>query len=191
MAKKIIGTIGKNGAGKDTVLKIIAERYNVPIISIGDMVREIAKERDIEPTRGNLNDISKGIFRDHGKDWFIRRVIQKTEALDVPLIVVTGIRTYVDVKELQDHYGPDFMLIHVRVDNDDIRLARARARGTERDPKTMEDLHRHDAREEKSFGVSKATALANYTIRNDAGLEDLHDRVDEWVEKHLPELAKR
>lgn len=191
MAKKIIGTIGKNGAGKDTVLKIIAERYRVPIISIGDMVRGIAKERGIEPTRGNLNDISKGIFAKHGTDWFIRRVIEKADALDAPLIVVTGIRTYVDVKELQDHYGPDFMLIHVKVSDDDTRLERARVRGTERDPKTMEDLHRHDAREEKSFGVSKATALANYTIPNNGDLEDLHAEVDAWVEEHLPELTKR
>ena len=45
MRQKVIGAVGKNGSGKDTVLDIIAERYGLPSISMGDMVREIAKKR--------------------------------------------------------------------------------------------------------------------------------------------------
>ena len=39
---KVIGVIAKNGSGKDEVLNYLKEKHNVPFLSTGDMVREIA-----------------------------------------------------------------------------------------------------------------------------------------------------
>ena len=51
---KVIGVIGQNGSGKDEVLKYLREKHNVPFLSTGDMVREIAAKEGKEPTRENL-----------------------------------------------------------------------------------------------------------------------------------------
>jgi dephospho-CoA kinase len=40
---RVIGVIGKNGSGKDEVLKYLKDKHNVPFLSTGDIVREIAR----------------------------------------------------------------------------------------------------------------------------------------------------
>lgn len=191
MRKKVIGAVGKNGSGKDTVLDIIAEQYGVPSISMGDIVRDIARRKGIEPTRGNLNEISRSHFEEFGRDFFIKIVIDRLDEARAPFTVVTGIRTFLDAKTLRDRYGERFLLINVIVSDDDERLRRALARATKRDPKTLEELIEHDTREERIFGIEKAATLATAEMRNDGTLEDLQEQVDEWVREFLPELVKK
>jgi dephospho-CoA kinase len=189
MGKKVIGAVGKNASGKDTVLDILAKHYGVPLISMGDIVRDIARGKGIEPTRENLNEISRSHFEKHGPDYFIKMVIDRIDASGAPFTVVAGIRTYLDAKNLRDRYGRDFLLIHVVVLDDSVRMRRALGRGTLRDPKTMEELHEHDAREERIFGIEKAATLATSTIANDSGLAELEEKIERWVAENLPEIA--
>ncbi|MBM3319226.1 MAG: AAA family ATPase [Candidatus Eisenbacteria bacterium] len=189
MVKKVIGAVGKNASGKDTVLDILAKHYGVPLISMGDIVRDIAHEKGIEPTRESLNEISRSHFEKHGPDYFIKTVIDRIDASGAPFTVVAGIRTYLDAKSLRDRYGRDFLLIHVVVSDDTVRMRRATERGTPRDPKTMEELHEHDAREERIFGIEKAATLATSRIANDDGLAELEEKVERWVAENLPGLA--
>ncbi len=189
--KKVIGAIGKNGTGKDTVLDMIADSYSVPRISMGDIVRNIAEEKGIEPTRGNLNGISKEYFGKFGNDYFIKIVCDRIDSSDAPLTVVTGIRTYLDAKTLLDRYEKDFLLVNVVVTDDRARLERALARGTARDPKSIEDMLRHDEREEKLFGMDKAAKLATHTMQNDSTLQDLSDQVDVWMKENFPDMMKK
>lgn len=190
MERIVVGAVGKNGSGKDTVLEIIANQYGLPIISMGDIVREIAKERGIEPNRENLNEISRSHFERHGEDFFIRLVIERIDASAAPVVVVTGIRTYLDAKTLRERYGPSFLLIRVIVSDDEERLRRAIARASARDPKSAEELREHDTREERIFGIEKASSLATSTVKNDGSLEDLSAEVDQWVAAELPRLRK-
>lgn len=189
--KRVIGAVGKNGSGKDTVLDIIADEYGVPRISMGDIVREIAREKGIEPTRANLNEISRSHFEKHGNDYFIKIVIDRLDEARAPFSVVTGIRTYLDAKTLRDRYDDRFLLINVIVVDDEERLRRARVRGSARDPETIEELREHDAREERIFGIQKAATLATATMTNDGSLDDLKRQVHAWVGSSLPDLSKQ
>jgi len=191
MERKVIGAVGKNGTGKDTVLDIIADKYGVPSISMGDIVRDIARSKGIELTRPNLNKISKEHFEKHGPDYFIKLVIERIDQSNAPFMLVTGIRTHLDAKSLSDHFGDDFLLIHVIVSEDEERLRRALARNTPRDPKTLEELREHDAREEKIFGIEKAATLATTTVKNDADLKALEDETVSWVTTNLPGLKQK
>lgn len=188
MEKKVVGAVGKNGTGKDTVLDIIADKYGVPTISMGDIVRDIGRERGIELSRANLNAISAEHFEKHGKDYFIKQVCNRIDASEAPVTLVTGIRTYLDAKTLLDRYQAEFSLINVIVSDDRARLERALARATERDPKTIEEMAEHDAREEKIFGLDKAAGLATHTIKNDGTLSDLQSEVVDWVSENFPWL---
>lgn len=55
---RVIGAIGKNGSGKDEVLRYLSARYGVPFVATGDIVRSLAAEEGLEPTRENLGPMS-------------------------------------------------------------------------------------------------------------------------------------
>ena len=38
----VLAAVGKNGTGKDFFLEYVAKTYGFPMISIGDVVRELA-----------------------------------------------------------------------------------------------------------------------------------------------------
>jgi dephospho-CoA kinase len=38
----IFGSIGRTGSGKDEVVKYLSSKYGLPVISVGDIVREMA-----------------------------------------------------------------------------------------------------------------------------------------------------
>ena len=55
----ILAAVGKNGTGKDFFLDYVAQKYGFPMISIGDVVRELATKDGLELTRDNLHATSK------------------------------------------------------------------------------------------------------------------------------------
>ena len=71
----ILAAVGKNGTGKDFFLDYVAQKYGFPMISIGDVVRELATKDGLELTRDNLHATSKKymgeIFRKAFGDDFI------------------------------------------------------------------------------------------------------------------------
>ena len=74
---KIIGVIGLNGSGKDEVVNYLNKHYNIPLISIGDIVREIASKEGIEPTRDNLDNITRQYFAQFGEGYFLKQIVER------------------------------------------------------------------------------------------------------------------
>jgi dephospho-CoA kinase len=191
MRKKVIGTIGKNASGKDTVLEILSRKYEIPLISIGDIARDIARDKGVEPTRENLHEVSRSHFEKYGTDYFIKIVVERIDASPSPVVLVAGVRTYLDVRTLRERYGEDFLLIHVLVTDESVRLGRALGRASARDPKGLQELLAQDASEEELFGAAKAASMASSVLTNDGTLRDLEDRVEAWVADHVPEIRGR
>ena len=59
----VLAAVGKNGTGKDFFLEYVAKTYGFPMISIGDVVRELAAADGLELTRDNLHATSKQTAR--------------------------------------------------------------------------------------------------------------------------------
>ena len=55
----IIAAVGKNASGKDYFLDFISKEFGVPLLSIGDVARELAEQEGLEKTRENLHYISQ------------------------------------------------------------------------------------------------------------------------------------
>lgn len=72
----VIGAIGLNGSGKDTIISYISKKLEIPMITISDIVRKIALARNIEPTRENLTRISLEHIGKYGSDYFPKEVIR-------------------------------------------------------------------------------------------------------------------
>ena len=178
---RIIGAIGKNGSGKDEVLKYLRDRYGVPFVSTGDIVRSLAAEEGLEPTRENLGAVSARWFADHGPGCFVRLAAETIAANGWPVAGISGIRSADDVRLLKAASGESFLLVHVLVSDDSVRLDRMTKRAAARDPKDAAHFRALDRREEELFRVSEAITIADHTIANDGTLADLHAVIDRLV----------
>ena len=184
---KIIGVIGQNGTGKDEVLKYLRAEYDVPFLSTGDMVREIAAKEGKESTRENLQEISERYFREFGRGCFVKLAAEKIKRNGWTVGGISGIRSADDVKVLKDAIDGDFILVNVYVSNPKVRFERMLARHEGRDPHTYEQFLRNDKAEEEIFHIQSAGQSADFTISNNGTLGDLHREIGLLIsEKRLP-----
>jgi dephospho-CoA kinase len=176
--KRVFGAIGLNGSGKDEVVKYLHQKYGVPFISVGDIVREIATQEGKLPTRANLHSISRDHIQQFGKDYFMKLVIRQIEDNRWEKAGVTGVRTPEDVQVLRDYYEDCFVLFHVYVSDPYVRYERTRKRSEQRDPKTFQGFLEQDMAEERLFRIREATKMADFSLNNEGSRDDLHHKLD-------------
>lgn len=178
---KIIGVIGQNGSGKDEVLKYLKAKYDIPFVSTGDLVREIAAKEGKETTRENLQEISERYFREFGRGCFVKLAVEKIHDKGWEIAGITGIRSLEDVQILKTILNKDFILINVYISDPEERYKRMRKRAEERDPHNYSQFLQNDRAEEEIFHVQSAAQYADYAVSNDGTLDDLHKEIDKLV----------
>ena len=183
----VIGAVGDIGSGKDEVLKYLRDRYNVPFLSTGDIVRQMALEEKVEGTRENLEAISKRCFTELGRGCFVRMAAQEIVKRGWKVAGISGVRSPDDVAVMREMFGGSFILVRVDVNEPRIRFERVRLRGERRDPLTWEAFQQQDRNEEQEFQINRAETMADYAIDNSGTVEELHRQIDELVtSKKLP-----
>lgn len=73
---KIIGLSGTNGAGKDSVGEMLAERHGYLFISVTELLREEARKRDWPIEREQLRTISAQWRREHGPGVLVIKAVE-------------------------------------------------------------------------------------------------------------------
>ncbi len=178
---KIIGVIGLNGSGKDEVVKYLNQQYNVPLLSVGDIVREIAAKEGVEPTRDNLDEITRRYFNQFGQGYFLKLIVEKIHVNRWPAVGISGVRSPDDIAILKKSFQSDFILIHVYISDTHVRYERIRRRGSKRDELTYEEFLKEDQVSEELFHIQEAIRMADYSVSNDGSLENLHQEIDKLV----------
>lgn len=174
----ILAAVGKNGTGKDFFLEYIAKKYGIPMISIGDIVRELAANEGLELTRDNLHATSKKYMTAYGQTFFPEQIVKKIKESGAPDYLVSGIRPLSDVQFLKNAFGDEFKLVDVVISDDEVRYARMLARGSERDGKSVEKLREFDKGEEAQFHTSETEKLADVVLKNDGSVEEFYAAAD-------------
>jgi dephospho-CoA kinase len=178
---KVIGVVGDIGSGKDEVLKHLRNRYGVPYISTGDIVRQMAQQEGVVGTRENLEAISRRCFTEIGRGCFVRMAGQEIQKRGWKIAGISGVRSPDDVAVMKEMFGDGFILVRVDIKDPAIRFERVRLRGERRDPLTLEAFQEQDKNEEREFQISRAEALADYCLDNSGTLEDLRRQIDDLV----------
>jgi dephospho-CoA kinase len=181
----VIAAVGKNGTGKDFFLEYIAKKYSLPMISIGDIVRELATKDGLELTRENLHATSMKYMGQFGQTFFPEQVVKKIRESGAPVYLVSGIRPLSDVQFFKEQFGKDFLLVDIVISDDDVRYARMLARGSDRDGGSVEKLREYDAGEEAKFHTSESEKLADVVIKNDGGVEDFYAAIEGFYEEYV------
>lgn len=182
---KVVGLIGNMCTGKDTVARYLAERWPFTIVSIGDLVRQIAVKEKCSLDRSSLHQISRRLIREKGAEYLGRLVLSTIRKEKCEQVIISGIRTTADIQVFRQAFGSSLFLVHIDVSSVPLweRFQWAAHRNTERDPKAFHEFVEHLREEEEIFALSKSTSLADVIVRNDSTLEKLHRRVEStiWV----------
>jgi dephospho-CoA kinase len=165
---KVIGVVGLPASGKGEFSKIAAA-MGIPVVVMGDMIRNAVKDGGIDPTDANLGAMANRLRAGRGMDAIAHLCVPEIQRQTAPLVLIDGIRGDSEVKLFRKVF-PRFTLI--RIDSSfENRLLRVVARGRSDDFRTAGELHNRDERE-LGWGLGKALKQANVRVENNGTLEE-------------------
>jgi dephospho-CoA kinase len=164
---KVIGVVGLPASGKGEFSRV-ARELGIPIVVMGDVIRNEVQAAGLPPTDQNLGTTASRLRKEDGMDAIAKRCIPLIEALDAPLVLVDGIRGGAEVRLFRSRF-PEFYVIGIDAPFN-VRLERLSSRGRSDDFVSEEELVRRDRRE-IGWGLGEALAHADYVLDNSDGLE--------------------
>lgn len=176
---KIIGIVGMPGSGKGEFSRI-ARTLAIPVIVMGDVIREEAVRQKLPGTDANLGEIASRLRKDRGMAAIAELTLPAIEREDAPLVVVDGIRGDAEVGFFREKF-PGFILIGVDAPFA-ARLSRLSSRGREDDGMTEEELVLRDKRE-ISWGLGRALSGADELLCNNGTMEEFEEKVRALLEE--------
>ncbi len=174
---KLIAFVGMPASGKSEAAAI-SRLCGIPVINMGDVVREETAKRGLHPTDENIGGTGTALRKEEGMDAIAKRCVPRINGLDSPVVVVDGIRNIDEVNYFKKHFGSDFKLIAIHSPFE-TRFERVKKRARSDDTVDIDELRRRDERE-KGWGLDKAIKKADIGIMNTSSLEKF--------QKHIKEL---
>lgn len=178
MVEVIIVTTGLPGAGKGTFAEV-AKEMGIPVLVMGDIIREEVKKRNMELTPENVQLVARMIRKEEGKGAVARRMIGKLNKLDACAVLIDGVRSMFEVEIFRDLANVVIVSI---VAPFEVRLKRIGMRGREDD--SIAKLSERD-RMELSFGMADVMRMSEYTIENVGSLEEFKRKAKEILAEIL------
>jgi len=177
--KLVLGVAGMPGSGKSLVVKVARENGYEAVV-MGDIVRQEAERRGLQPNPENIGNIMLELREKEGKVVIAKRCMSKIEGARKRRVVVDGVRSLDEVEEFKRHFA-SFTLIAV-CSSPEARFERLYRRQRSDDAEGWDVLHRRDMRE-LSVGLGSAIAMAEYTVVNDQALDIVKNRVKQALRK--------
>jgi len=171
---KVIGFCGLPGSGKSTALEAIKDLG--VIITMGNVIRDEAKKRNLAFNDNNLGKIAKDLRMKEGDEIIAEKSIEMIKKQKCTTIFVDGIRSIPEIKLFRREWK--FPLIAIET-NEKLRYERILDRSRS-DDGTKEMINVRDRRE-KEFGLEEVIEIADYTIYNNTTIDDLKERTKECV----------
>ena len=173
---KVVGVVGMPASGKTEAAEV-ARDEGVPVVSMGDVIREEVELRGLEPTDKNMGRVGVALREKEGDDAVARRCASEIRSKDSSVVVVDGVRSADEAEYFHEEFGEDFVLVSVKAPFE-TRLDRVRSRGRSDDVDAAEELRERDERE-LGYGMGEAIEEADVTIENDGSLEEFRDEFRE------------
>jgi dephospho-CoA kinase len=176
---KLIIVTGMPGAGKSEVADAF-ERTGIPVIVMGDVIREEAKERGLEPSPENTKKIMLELREVDGMGAVALRCVADLRGLDEEVAVIEGCRSIAEV-DVFDDFADEVKTVCVH-SAPKVRYERLCDRSREDAPPSWELFRERDLRE-ISVGLGGVIALSDIMLVNDGTLEILRKNARRLVER--------
>ena len=184
----IIGLTGMPGAGKTTVANYLSQK-GIPLLIMGDVVREVAENDGLEPTSDNLAKLMLRLRKRNGPEAVAHLIVNKIKLMkkvdkQLSVVIVDGIRSMAEVQVLRRIGSVKLLAIHGSTLT---RYTHVRERGRSDVPSNIGEFDKRD-KIEMDVGISNAIALADETIsNNDISISELCQRsfitIQKWIQE--------
>ncbi|MBA7658993.1 hypothetical protein ES703_66956 [subsurface metagenome] len=176
-----MGLAGMPGAGKG-VFRRTVQRIGYPVVTMGDMVREEVKRRNLKPTPENLGKTMLNLRELEGPAAIAKRCIPKLKNATGKIVFIDGIRSLVEVDEFKKHF-PNFILIAIHT-APKTRYQRLFRRRRSDDPTNWETFMERDMRE-LGIGMGAVISIADHLIVNKGTLPQLRQKIMQVMKEIL------
>jgi len=166
--KNVIAISGMPGAGKG-VAAHAAEQEGLDVLVLGDVIREETERRGLDPTPQNVGSVMLDVRRTDGPAGVAKRLVPKIESCSTSTVIVEGIRSEDELRELRAHYNVFTFAIHA---SPKTRFQRLLSRGRSDDPKNWDTFYERDTRE-LGVGLGSVIALADAVLINETSITEL------------------
>ena len=169
---KVVGVVGMPASGKTEAAEV-AHEEGVPVVSMGDVIREEVELRGLEPTDKNMGRVGVALREKEGDEAVAQRCASEIHNKDASVVLVDGVRSADEAEFFREEFGEDFVLVAVEAPFE-TRLERVRERGRSDDADAADELRERDERE-LGYGMGEAIEEADVTIQNDGSLEEFRE----------------
>ena len=177
-SRLIILVAGMPGSGK-TMLSSVAREMGIPVYVMGDVIREEARRRGLEPTPANLNMVARLLREEQGPAVVAERVAEKLARDTSRVVLVDGVRSLVEVEVFQRLGRVVIVAVHA---SPRTRFERLRRRGRPGDPVSWEEFRQRDMTE-LGFSLGSVIALADYMLVNEGSQDEFRENARRLLEK--------
>ena len=177
--KLVLALAGMPGSGKSLVVDM-ARESGFDSVLMGDVVREEARRRGVEPDAINIGNIMLELRQTEGKAVIARRCVPKIVSTTSQKVIVDGIRSLDEVEEFKRHFSKlVLMAVHA---SPETRFTRLFHRRRSDDAADWEVFHKRDMRE-LSVGLGNAIAMAECVVVNEEPAGAVKRKVRETLGK--------
>ncbi len=178
----VFAFVGAPAAGK-TEAASVAKELGIPVITMGEVIREELRKRGLPLNDKNAGRIANELRAREGMDAIAKRCIprikarKKSAGKNQKVVVVDGVRGMAEVEAFKKEFGNDFVLVRV-----DAPLSlryeriRSRGRGDDLDLLSLEEFKNREKRE-LGWGMEEAMKKADKIVENTASLEEFKEQI--------------
>lgn len=183
----VIGTFAYCGSGQDTLADGFCRYKGFQKFSMGDIIRNIAKERGLPLKRENLQKIREEYDAIYGRDFTPKQIVSQIRLTKKQNVIITGIRTVEEYLHLKSQLN--IILVFVYAD-EKIRFQRMLKRAEEKDEANLLDLKKRMDKEEKLFDYEQLRQCADITFTFNMNLYQYLSKEKEIVESLLHSITR-
>lgn len=176
---QVLAFVGAPAAGK-TEAATVAREMGIPVVTMGDVIRDELRKRGLSVTDENAGRIAQELRAREGLDAIAKRCIPLIRGIEARgsgkrIIVIDGIRGNAEVERFKKEFGTNFLLIRIDAPFN-LRYERMRRRGRGDDLLSLEGFKEREERENR-WGMADAMAKADRVIRNEGSLEEFRGAI--------------
>ena len=167
---KVVAIVGMAGAGKSEVAQVF-EKDGFKKVRFGDVTDQEIKNRKLELNEENEHYIRQQLRKQHGMAAYAKLNLPRIDSsLKSSDVVVDGLYSWEEYTLLKERYGERFSAVAVWAST---ATRHERLANRAQRPLTLEEAASRDKEEIEKINKGGPIAIADFTIINEASLEDL------------------